>query len=136
MDGLHSVMLTAREECERLLSIITSKIPSSRIVEYPELRERVYRVLKNMGYSKASPPCELRIIEQSESIFRYGVFLVEGFQMRPLLEYSIRSAGVESVDAILEEIMAGLNEGEASVYNIRNFERFTEQFSSWLREHI
>ena len=125
----------AQEECERLLNIITSQISSARIFEYTELEERVLIGLKDRGYSKSSPACELRFIEQSESICRYGVFLVNGSQREPLLAYSIE-AGVGCADAILEVIATGFNEGEISACNIRNVEGFMKQISSWVNGHV
>ncbi|MGY5852862.1 MAG: hypothetical protein RTU92_04775, partial [Candidatus Thorarchaeota archaeon] len=123
-------------ECKRLLDIITSQIPSSRIVEYAEFSEQVLSGLKNRGYAKTSPECELRFIVQSESVCRYGVFLADESQREPFLEYSIATTGAGCTDAILEEITTKLNEGEVSAYNIRNTERFIEQISSWVNEYV
>jgi hypothetical protein len=126
----------AQEECERLLSIITSQISVAYILNYPELKEHVLAGLRNRGYSKSSPVCELRIIEQSASTCRFGVFLCEGSQRTPFLEYTIEAIrGVKS-DALLEEIMVGLEEGDMSAYNIRNTEVFFQKISAWVDKHI
>jgi hypothetical protein len=125
----------AREECERILRVITTNIPMTRIVDYNELKETVLSGLKMRGYSKTSPECELRIIERSESIFRYGAFLADGTPQEPFFTHSIE-AGMGCTDAILEEIATGLNEGEALVINIKNIKSFMEQLSSWLYGHI
>jgi hypothetical protein len=126
----------AQEECECLLKVITSQIPSARIFEYTELEERVLSGLKNRGYSKSSPACELRFIEQSESICRYGVFLVDDTQSEPVLIYSIESTGPMSADAILDGIVMGLAEGDLSAFNIRNTEPFLEKISLWVSENV
>jgi hypothetical protein len=125
----------AQEECKRLLNIITSQIPPARIIEYSELEERVLTGLKNRGYSKSSPKCEFRFIEVTDSICRYGVFLVDGSQSVPFLSYPIE-AGEMNVDSLLEGMVMELNEGKASAYNIRNVERFIERLSSWVNEHV
>ncbi|TFG30351.1 anti-sigma factor [Candidatus Thorarchaeota archaeon] len=127
--------LGAQEECDRLLNIITSQIPPAQIHEYSELEEQVIMGLRDRGYSKKSPVCELRIIERTEQVFRYGVFLVADSQSRPLESFAIE-AGEGCTDTILEGITTGLNEGDASVYNIRNVEQFIEQLSSWVYEYI
>ena len=126
----------AQDECERLLNIITSQISSSRIVEYTELKEQMLAGLKDCGYSKSSPACEFRVIEQSESIFQYGIFLREGSQRNPFLAYTVETTGEIDPDAVLEEIMRSLEEGELSVYNIKNAESFLKKLSSWVSEHI
>jgi hypothetical protein len=126
----------AQDECERLMTVITSQIPPARIVEYTDLREQVLAGLKDRGYSKSSPACEFSIIEQSECIFRYGLFLREGDQRDPFLVYTIESTGGVDPDTILEEITMGLEEGELSVYNIKNAESFLKRLSSWVNEHI
>ena len=126
----------AQEEGERLLNVITSQIPSARIFEYTELEERVLSGLKNRGYSKSSPACELRFIEQSESICRYGVFLVDGAQREPFLTFSIEATEPMCADAILDGIVMGLAEGNMSAYNIRNTEVFLEKMSTWVSENV
>ncbi len=126
----------AQEECERLLNGITSQIPSAQIFEFTELEERVLSGLKNRGYSKSSPACELRLIEQSESICQYGVFLVDGTQSDPVLTYSIESTGPMSADAVLEGIVMGLAEGDLSAFNIKNTEVFLEKISLWVSENV
>ncbi len=126
----------AQEECERLLDVITSQIPSVRIFEYTELEERVLTGLKNREYSKSSPVCELRLIEQSKSICQYGVFLVHGTQREPVITYSIESTGPMSADAVLDGIVMGLAEGDLSSYNIRNTEAFLEKISLWVSENV
>jgi len=124
----------AQEECERLLKVITSQIPSARIFEYTELEERVLTGLKNRGYSKSSPACELRFIEQSESICRYGVFLVDGGE--PIITFSIEATGPMCADAILDGIVMGLADGDMSGYNIRNTEVFLEKMSLWVSANV
>lgn len=56
----------------------------------------------NRGYTETSPECELRVIEQSEHVFRYGVFPVERFQREALCTYFIEITELECADAVLE----------------------------------
>ncbi len=126
---------SAQEECNRLLNIITSQIPPAQIHEYSELEEHIIMGLKDRGYSKNSPACELRVIEQSDEVFRYGIFLTENSQRTPLESFGIE-AGEGCIDAIMEEITTGLTEGDASAYNIRNVEHFMEHLFFWVLEHI
>jgi len=126
----------AQEECDRLLNIITSKIPPAQIHEYSELEQHVLLGLKNRGYSKKSPACELRFIEQSDDVCRYGIFLSESSQRTPLESFSIEAGYPSDPEVVLEVIAAGLTEGTMSVYNVRNVEEFMEQLSLWVNEHV
>ncbi len=126
----------AQEECERFLNTITSQISPVYIVEYSELRKQVLAGLRDCGYSKSSPACEFRVIEQSESVFQYGIFLREGSQRNPFLAYTVESTGEIDSDAIIDEITKDLEEGELSTYNIKNTEAFLKKISSWANEHI
>jgi hypothetical protein len=91
-----------QRECKRLTDILTSQIPSAAIVEYDKLREQILLGLMNRGYTETSPECELRVIEQSEHVFRYGVFPVERFQREALCTYFIEITELECADAVLE----------------------------------
>jgi hypothetical protein len=124
-----------QEECDRLLSFITSQLSPAQICEYAQLEEHILTGLGPRGYSKQSPECELRFIERTEQVCRYGIFLSRNNQRTPLESFVIE-AGEGCTDAIIEEIQTGLNEGDASVYNIRNVEQFMEQLSSWVHEYI
>jgi hypothetical protein len=124
----------AQEECERILNIITSQIPSARIEKYTDLKEQVLAGLKNQGYSKTSPECELRFIEQSETVCRYGVFLRDGSRREPLFSSTIDAKDAGNADAIIDEIDRGLLSEDLSGYNIRNVEPFLEKISSWVNE--
>lgn len=126
---------SAQEECERLLGHITYQIPLAQIHEYSELEEQIVMGLKDRVYSKTSPVCELRVIELSAEVFRYGIFLPESSQRTPLESFTIE-AGEGCTDEIMEEIAAGLDEGKMSAYNIRNAEQFMEQLSLWVHGHI
>jgi hypothetical protein len=126
----------AKEECERLLNIISSQIPPAQIVEYNILEEMILSGLRNLGYSDSSPKCELRIIEKSERLCRYGVFHADGFQRDPFLSHIIEIKGPVHIDVFLEEISTGLIEGEMSAYNISNTNAFLEKISDWVSEYV
>lgn len=123
----------AQKECARLLKVITSDIPMAGIVKYAELEENVLSGLKKRGYSKTSPKCELRFIEQSKKVCRYGVFFVEGSVREPIETYSIEAKGPMSDDVIIEEIYMRL---AASAHNIVNTEIFLEEISTWVSENV
>ena len=126
----------AQKECERLLNSITSQIPLAQIHEYSRLEEQIIIGLKDRGYSKTSPACELRVIEQSDEVFRYGIFLTESSQGTPLESFTIEAGDPSDPEVVLEVIAAGFNEEDASAYNIRNVKQFMEQLSLWVHEHV
>lgn len=126
----------ADEECKRLLNIITSHIPQVRIIDYTDLKERVLSGLKNRGYSKTSPECELKFIEQSESVCQYGIFLSDGSRSEPLLTSTVDATETRSADIVIEEIARGLVSSDLSGYNIRNTEIFLEKISTWVNKHV
>ena len=124
---------SAQKECERLLDVITSSIPKASIRDYENLKETVLSTLNDGGYSETSPLCELRFIEQSDNVCRYGVFLVEGFAREPFETYSIEADRPVSHDEILMGIESGLS---ASAYNIVNTEEFQRKLATWVKKNI
>ena len=119
---------SAEKECERILGIIISTIPEERIADYTDLEERVLSGLKNLGYSKYSPPCELRVIESTESIFSFGVYLRGGSSREPLARFTI-----EVSDGILDDETI---ERELAPYNIRNRKSFTRRLDTWMSKYM
>lgn len=125
-----------QKESKRLLNTITSQIPPAQIYEYSELEEQVFSGLENREYSKISPPCELRFIEQTETICQYGVFLCDSSHSKALFTSTIDATENADPVAVIEVISEGLNEGEMSTYNIINQEEFMEHLSSWVNEYV
>ncbi len=133
MGGTHTVELvhgtSAREECERILDSITSLIPEDEIERYPELEEEVMFSLRSLGYSKSSPPCELRIIESTESVFSYGVYLRRGNSGEALATFIIDAVCSLHPDSIIEMVDLG-------PFNIRNKRSFMRRLTSWVNRNV
>jgi len=126
----------AEEECERLMESITSDIPEEEIANYSELEERVLSGLKDLGYSGSSPPCHLRVIEPSSTVFSYGVYPLEGFLREPLMRFSIEAEGGSSPDALIEMVEMSLSEGDLNHFNIRNSRSFMRRLETWVRRNV
>jgi len=126
----------AQEECERLLTIITSKIPAAHIFEYANLKEQVLSNLKERGYSMSSPLCELRFIEQTESIYTYGIFLSDDSRSEPVVTSTIDATETKGPDAVIDGIARGFVSDALSGYNIKNVENFLKQISNWVYKYI
>ncbi|NHI90425.1 MAG: hypothetical protein EAX87_12965 [Candidatus Thorarchaeota archaeon] len=135
--GNHGIKLvngnSVREECSRLLNIVISDIPAGKIVDYGDLEKNVLSGLKRLGYSKTPPKCELRFIDQSENICRYGVFLVDGSATEPMEVYCIHAKEPMSEEVLLEEIEASL---DTSAYNIVNTGVFMEKLAAWVSANV
>ena len=130
----------AKKECQRILSIITSRIPKSAIQEYDALREHVLSELKRNGYSKTrSPPCEIRLSEVSETSVTYSVFPVELGVGESLLSRTIDLESEKDARDVIDMIQESLTEGEMSRISIRNRQQFIREVTSWLgraRTHL
>ena len=126
----------AKEECERIVDIITSSIPKENLANLSELIEGVLFGLKNLGYSKSSPPCELRVIESTQTVFIYGVYLVEGFHSEPLVRFTVEATGEDTPDSMIEKIDVILSEGDLSHFKIKNKDSFMRTFESWVNRNV
>jgi hypothetical protein len=124
----------AEQEGARILDIITSNIPRERIEEYSRLKERLLTDLKNIGYSKTSPPCELQSIELSENTCRYGVFPVGRTRREPFLTLTIEVTGDEPLHEIIEGVEESLSEGALSAYSILNENTFLKNLTTWVNK--
>ncbi|MHA1927898.1 MAG: hypothetical protein ACTSV2_04865 [Candidatus Thorarchaeota archaeon] len=126
----------AKEECERILSIITSDIPEEKIVKYSFLRKQIMSYLKSLGYSSKSPSFEIRIDAMSETSCRYGVFPVRQTTRTPLFEQTINITGGERLDDIISGIEMSLSDGELSAFTILRKEIFLRKLTTWVKQAI
>jgi hypothetical protein len=139
-EGRRTVELDHRngleEECGRVMDIITSMIPQERIVEYSKLKDSVKSGLRNLGYSKSSPPCELRVLEATEEVFRFGVYFPGALDRNPLKTHVIQAASGDAPEAIVEGIEWTLSEGDLSQYSIRNAASFKKKLALWVSRNV
>jgi hypothetical protein len=139
-DGHHIIELShghgVEEECEKLMESVTSDIPEEEIANYSELEERVLSGLKNLKYSGSSPPCHLRVIESSSTVFSYGVYPEEGILREPLARITIEAEGGYSPDVLIEMFEMSLSEGDLSHFNIRNTRSFLRKLETWVRRYV
>ncbi len=124
------------DECERVMDIITSIIPQEMIVEYHRLEEKMIAGLRELGYSKSSPPCELRVLEATLEVFRFGVYLTGAPEGTPLKTYAIHVDSGEAPDSIIESMEILLSDGDLSHYSIRNTTSFKKKLVKWVRRNI
>ncbi|MFW9887402.1 MAG: hypothetical protein ACFFER_04430 [Candidatus Thorarchaeota archaeon] len=124
------------EEYRRIMGIITSEISEMRIANRPELEAGLRSGLKNIGYSRFSPPCEIRVIESTKTTFVFGVYPVEAFRREPLMRRTIEAAGKESPDSLIEMIEAAMSDGDMSYYSIRNKESFMKKLTTWVNRCV
>ena len=125
-----------KKECKRVMDIITSDIPQGRIVGYSELEERVMSKLRTLGYSKSSPPCELRVLESTMDVFRYGVYQRGVSSGTPLMTSNIQATCGQSPDTIVEMMETSMSEGDLSHYSIRNTTSFKKRLATWVQEFV
>lgn len=123
----------AKEECTRIMGIITANIPREYMTNVSNVEEKLLSGLRNLGYSETSPICELRILELSKKKCMYGVFPVDRTRREPFLTFTIEITDAASSDAIIEAIEVGLSEGEMGIYSIRNTGSFLNTITSWLK---
>ncbi|MFW9886710.1 MAG: hypothetical protein ACFFER_00910 [Candidatus Thorarchaeota archaeon] len=124
------------EEYGRIMGTITSEISEKRIANRPELEAGLRSGLKNIGYSRVSPPCEIRVIESTKTAFIFGVYPVEAFQREPLMRLSIDATGKESPNSLIEMIEAAMSDGDMSYYSIRNKESFMKKLTTWVNRYV
>ncbi|OLS22954.1 MAG: hypothetical protein ThorAB25_25020, partial [Candidatus Thorarchaeota archaeon AB_25] len=131
----HTIELThgrgAEEECERILGIITSDISQEQIANYSKLKGNLLSDLTDKGYTKSSPPCELRVIESTNARLSFGVYSVEGSRVEPYLRFTVNATDDESPDALINGFDEHISEGELSHYFIRNKDAFMEKVQAW-----
>ncbi len=136
----HTIELThgrgAEEECERILGIITSDILQEQIANYSKLEGNLLSDLTDKGYTKLSPPCELRVIESTNTDFSFGIYPVEGTRIAPYLRFTVIVTSEESPDALIKGLDMSFSEGELSHYSIRNKDAFMKKFSSWVSRNV
>ena len=125
-----------QEESKRLLNTITSQISPAQIYEYSKLEVQVLSGLENRGYSKRGPPCELRFIEQTETICQYGVFLSDDSISESLLISTIDATETKGPDSVIYGFSEGLASKPLSDYNIRNKDSFLKRISTWVNKYI
>jgi len=124
------------KESKRMMNTITSKIPQERIADYSKLQERVMAGLRKLGYSRSSPPCELRVLESTEEVFRYGVYLIGDPDKTPLETYVVQAKCGNTPEAIVESMEIGLSEGNLSHYFIRNTTSFKKKLAMWVSRNV
>ncbi len=124
------------EECGRMLESITSSIPEEDIANYSELEEWVKSGLRKLGYSGSSPPCDLRVLESTMEVFRYGVYLTGDNDSTPLETGFIQVTCGTTPDAILENMDNGLSDGDLSHYSIRNETSFKKKLATWVQKYV
>jgi len=125
-----------QKECERLLTVITSRIPITHIADYSNLKEQILSGLRKRGYSKTSPTCELRFIERTETMCRYGVYLIDGSLNEPLFTGDIDATEARDANIVNFVIEQGFASDEMSVYNITNKVGFLKKIHAWVNEHV
>jgi len=126
----------ADEEHRRIMDIIKAAIPEQRITNYSELEARVLSGLKSLGYSRSSPPCEIRVIESTKTVFSFGVYPVGRSSGRPLVRFVINATGKDSPDSLIEMIAEDLADGDMSHYSIRNRKSFMRRFTTWVNRYV
>ncbi len=122
----------AEKECQRILNVITSRIPMNAIEEYGALRKRILSELKGHGYSARSPPCELRLSDLSETSCTYAVFPIGQGRREPLLSRTIEIESEEDAEEVVDMLRESMREGEMSGFSIRNKQQFIRRVTSWL----
>jgi hypothetical protein len=136
----HTIRLThgrgAEKECERILGIITSDISQEQIANYSKLKENLLSNLQDLGYTKTSPPCELRVIESTKSVFSFGIYFVESSSREPLLIITINATGENSSDSLIQSFESSLSDGELSYHNIRNKDKFMKNLTKWVAKNV
>ncbi|MBY8997959.1 MAG: hypothetical protein KGD60_09515 [Candidatus Thorarchaeota archaeon] len=136
----HTIELThgrsEEKECERILGIITSNISQEQIANYSKLKENLLSDLQDFGYTKTSPPCELRVIESTKSVFSFGVYLVESSSREPLRKITINTTGENSPDSLIQSFESSLSDGELSYHNIRNKDKFMKNLTKWVDKNV
>ncbi|MHA1769646.1 MAG: hypothetical protein ACTSV3_07315 [Candidatus Thorarchaeota archaeon] len=124
----------AEEERDRLMKVVESCISPDRIANYDELSNSVLVGLKKLGYTSTSPTCEIRVMEQSTTELRCGIFSVEGVQRTPYDSFTIRASDGLSCSALVEGVEEGLDAGSLSKYNIKNRKAFLERVQAWAQK--
>jgi hypothetical protein len=124
------------EECKRILGVITSNIPQEKIANYSELEEGVLSDLRSLGYTKTSPPCEVRVIESTRTVFSFGVYTVDGDSREPLVQFTIKATGEETPDSFIEEIDRSFSDGELSHFHLKNKKSFMRKITKWVGQYI
>ncbi|MGY5854598.1 MAG: hypothetical protein RTU92_13600, partial [Candidatus Thorarchaeota archaeon] len=127
---------SAREECDRILEVITSDIPAERIVDYDTLEEQVLSRLKNIGYSQKSPSCEIHFSEVSDTSCKITIQPSDGTLKEPLYSLTVELIGGEQVDDIFNAIEENLNNGAMSGYSILRERAFLRKLRRWLEEKL
>jgi hypothetical protein len=127
----------AREECARILNLIASEVPDNRVENLSQVEETVLSGLRVRGYSsKSSPLFELRVVESTRSVFRFGVYPEGVSADESSVDITIKAESGESVEEVLSEMDFVFEEGDLSQYNFRNKESFWKKLTVWVNRNI
>ena len=136
----HTIELThgrgAEEERNRILELITSEVLQEQIANYSKLEDLLISDLRDLGYTKTSPQCELRVIKSTNSSFIFGIYPVERSSREPIHKITIKNTGEDSPDSLFQGFESSLSEGELSHFYIINNDPFLKKLESWVKRYI
>ena len=120
-----------QEVMQDFLESVSSHIDLTKISNFPYAKSLLKTQLRNRGYGNKSPKCQLDVSLEDETI-HVTLVLKEGKYPHIIGRESFLVRDEIEKQAFLEALYYRLNEGDLSMFNINNTEKFLEKINELL----